>query len=271
MPRRWLRPESSGRGPRPSLLLQHATGLGRARLLADDAAEVTAGDAERYREWLGRRAAREPFAYLVGQVEFWSLDFAVGPGVLIPRPDSETLVEAVARAYPDRGQALRMLDIGVGSGCLLLTLLHQFPDASGVGTDLSPAALDFARVNAERLGLDARAELRLTAWADGVQGSFDLVVSNPPYVRRSDIPGLQPEVARFEPLIALDGGSDGLDAYRAILQEVRRLLAHEGRLFLEVGARQEADVVRLATPWLGGCRLHRDLAGIVRCVELWGG
>jgi release factor glutamine methyltransferase len=252
------------------LLLQHATGLGRARLLADDLAVVAASDAERYRSWVARRVAREPFAYIIGRAEFWSLSFAVGPGVLIPRPDSETLIEAVTRAAPDRGRVLRVLDIGVGSGCLLLTLLHHFPNASGIGTDISRAALGYARANAERLGVEARADLRLVPWAEGVDGPFEVIISNPPYVRHGDIAGLQPEVAGFEPVTALDGGPDGLDPYRAILRDAPQLLAPDGTLFLEIGAGQELEVIRLATPWLGGCRIHRDLSGMARCVEMWG-
>jgi release factor glutamine methyltransferase len=207
-------------------------------------------------------------AYVLGRAEFWSLGFAVGPGVLVPRPDTETLVEVATRAFPDRARALRVLDLGVGSGCLLLSLLHHFPNARGVGTDTSPRALAYARLNAERLGVDPRAELVETAWAQGVAGPFDVIVSNPPYVPSGEIDGLQPEVSRFEPRAALDGGPDGLDAYRAVLPELPRLLSPDGSAFLEIGRGQDASVVPMAMERFPSCRLHRDLAGVTRCLEL---
>ena len=215
------------------------TGVDAARLIGLSTAEVADGDVERYRSWIARRAAREPFAYIVAHAEFWSLDFVVGPAVLIPRADSETLIEAVTQRFADPEQPVRVLDIGVGSGCLLLALLHQFPIAQGVGTDTSADALAVARLNAEGLGLANRARLELSSWAQGVAGPFDIVLSNPPYICSGDIAGLEPEVARFEPRAALDGGPDGLDAYRALLPEIPPLLAPGGALFLEIGKGQE--------------------------------
>jgi release factor glutamine methyltransferase len=250
------------------LLLGAATGRTRARLAGLPTEAVAASDAAQYRAFVARRAAREPMAYVLGRAEFWSLGFAVGPGALVPRPDTETLVEAAARAFPDRARALRVLDVGVGSGCLLLSLLHHFCNARGIGTDSSPRALAYARLNAESLGVDPRAELVQTAWARGVDGPFDLIVSNPPYIPSGEIDGLQPEVSRFEPRAALDGGPDGLDAYRAILPELPRLLSPDGSAFLEIGSGQEARVVPMAVEHLPSCSLHRDLAGIARCLEL---
>lgn len=257
------RPRSEARN-----LLQYATGLDASQLLGDTAASVADSGAERYRGWIARRAMREPFAYIVGHAEFWSLDFVVGPAVLIPRPDSETLIDAAIRRFPDPDRPLRVLDLGVGSGCLLLALLGHFMNAQGVGADSSPEALAVAQLNAEGLGLDVRARLELTSWAEGIDGPFDIVVSNPPYIPSADIAGLEPEVARFEPRAALDGGRDGLTAYRAILADLPRLLAPEGRAVLEIGLDQNASVGALASASGFAVATHQDLAGIARCLEL---
>ena len=251
------------------LLLEAATGTSRSRLLAHPEHPVSDGDTQRFRDWIARRAAREPTAYILGRCEFWSLAFRVGPGVLVPRADSETMIEAVTRAFPDRTSALRVLDLGVGSGCLLLSVLHHFVNARGLGVDASDQALAYARTNAEALGLDSRADLRLLDWQDGVPGTFDVVLANPPYIPSAEIAGLAPEVRSFEPLAALDGGPDGLDAYRAILPGLRGLLDENGSAFLEVGAGQAPDVIALPAPGLGSMRFHYDLAGVARCIERW--
>ena len=257
------RPRSEAR-----LLLETATGLVRARLVAEPAAAVPHHAAQAFRAALARRAAREPMAYILGRAEFWSLEFVVGEGVLVPRADSETLIEAALNAFPDRGRRLRVLDIGVGSGCLLLMLLHLFPEARGVGTDTSEAALACARLNAERLGVVARTGLARTAWANGVSGPFDLVVSNPPYIPSGEIAGLQPEVSRFEPRCALDGGQDGLDAYRAILADLPRLLAPGGVALLEIGQGQDEALGPMLRERGYAVAAHPDLAGITRCLEI---
>lgn len=250
------------------LLIEIATGLSRTEQVRAAETPVTEQGARAYRELVARRAAREPMAYLRGRAEFWSLELAVGPGVLVPRADSETLVGAAIRALPERAAAWRCLDLGVGSGCLILALLHHFPNAHGVGTDASAAALACAAANARRLGLSARLDLVRTSWADGVAGIFDLVVANPPYIPTAEIASLQPEVARFEPRAALDGGGDGLDAYRAILAELPRLLAPQGICLLEIGLGQEEALVSLAAAGGFSTTAHRDLAGIIRCLEL---
>ncbi len=252
------------------LLLETAAGLSRTAQATTPAAPVAAPRARDYRALLARRAAREPMAYLRGRAEFWSLGFLVEPGVLVPRADTETLIEAATRAFPDRTRPLRVLDLGVGSGCLLLTLLHLYPAASGTGTDTSGVALALARRNAARLGVAERLHLVAANWAEGVPGSFDLVVSNPPYIATAEIGRLQPEVSRFEPRAALDGGPDGLDAYRAILPDLPRLLgrAAGGVALLEIGQGQEAALRPLAAAEGLAAALHRDLAGINRCLEL---
>jgi release factor glutamine methyltransferase len=250
------------------LLLEAATGRPRARLVSEPGEIVPVQEAQAFRALLGRRAAREPMAYVLGRAEFWSLSFVVGPGILVPRADTETLIEAALAAFSDRGRPLRLLDIGVGSGCLALTLLHLFPNARGLGTDTSVTALACTRRNAERLGVEPRLELARTPWATGVSGPFDLVVSNPPYIPSAEILGLEPEVSLYEPSTALDGGPDGLDAYRAILSDLPRLLAPDGLALLEIGKGQEKVLVPMAERLDFSVTTRADLAGIVRCLVL---
>ena len=225
------------------------------------------GNEEGFAALIERRLNREPVSLILGHREFWSLDFTVTRDTLAPRPDSETLIEAVLAELPDRGRALSLLDLGVGTGCLLLSLLSELPQARGVGVDLDPATLAVARGNAERLGLAARSEFLLSDWWEGVSGRFDVVLSNPPYIPTADIAGLDPEVAKFEPLGALDGGADGLDCYRLLAAGAGRFLAEDGVIAFEVGAGQATAVAALLTDAGFDLRgVRRDLAGIERCV-----
>jgi len=207
-------------------------------------------------------------AYILGEREFWSLPLFVGPGVLVPRPETETLVEAALEAFPDRRVPLGILDLGTGSGCLLLALLREYPNASGVGVDRSAEALAHATLNARRHGLADRAHLVHGDWGRGLAGPFELIVANPPYVASGELTELAPEVARYEPRAALDGGADGLDAYRAILPDLPRLLAPAGVACLEIGAGQATALAALAE--VAGFRVavRPDLAGIPRCLVL---
>jgi release factor glutamine methyltransferase len=225
------------------LLLGHALGLDPSALLAAIDAAVAPG---RYFALIARRAGREPLAFILGWREFWSLRFEVSPVTLIPRPESETLIEAALAAFPDRGSVRRVLDLGTGTGCLLLAALSEFPAASGVGVDCAPAAADLARRNAARLGFGGRSAFLAGNWAEAIVGRFDLVLCNPPYIASADLPGLMPEVARHEPARALDGGADGLDAYRALLAAIPRLLAPAGNAVLELGQGQADAVMGLA-------------------------
>jgi release factor glutamine methyltransferase len=222
--------------------------------------------AERY---AARRAAGEPLSRILGRREFWGLEFALSPETLDPRPDTETIVEAALAAFAGRrGEALRIVDFGVGSGALLAALLSELPAARGVGVDLSPGAAAQARANLESLGLEARAEIRVGDWAEGLDGPFDLIVANPPYIRSGDIAGLAREVRDHDPRLALDGGADGLDAYRALTPQIARLLAPAGRFLVEVGAGQADAVKALATAaGLADLATHRDLAGVERVVS----
>jgi release factor glutamine methyltransferase len=191
----------------------------------------------------------------------------VSPAVLIPRPETETVVEAALAAAGDRGAPLRILDLGTGSGCLLLALLSELPRASGQGVDLSAEALEVARSNAERLGLGERARFEQRSWGAGLEGPFDLIVGNPPYVGEAEIAGLEPEVREFEPRTALVAGPDGLDAYRALIPDGARLLAAGGALALEIGQGQgDAVAALLAEHGLEVVERRPDLAGIPRCL-----
>ena len=248
------------------LLVAAALGVRVEQVIAWPERTLDGAATERLRTLLGRRVAREPMAHILGRREFWSLDFAVTPDVLVPRPDSETLIEAALEQIGDRSRALRVLDLGVGSGCLLLALLSELPQASGRGIDRSPAALAVARRNAEALGLAERVALVEGDWLDGVAGPFDIVISNPPYIARGDLATLPPEVHR-DPRLALDGGEDGLDCYRALASGLPRVLAPDGFAVIEIGAGQAEIVTTVLRegglePWLR----RADLSGVIRCV-----
>jgi release factor glutamine methyltransferase len=249
------------------LLLAEAAGWSIETIVAERDSPLESGIVARVERLTGRRLAREPMSHILGWREFWSLRFRVTADVLTPRPDSETLVEAVLGALPDRSAELRILDLGVGSGCLMLSLLHELPRASGVGIDRSQRALAVARQNADALGLAARSDLRAGDWGEGIAEVFDVVVSNPPYVPSDDIGALDPEVSEHEPWLALDGGADGLDCYRRLVGQLGYLVQPRGIVALEVGRGQAPAVARLVRD--AGFRavsVHGDLAGIERVV-----
>jgi release factor glutamine methyltransferase len=249
------------------LLLAAATGRERVALIAGAPEPLTVEQRARLEDVVRRRRAREPLAYILGEKEFWSLPFEVGPAVLLPRPESETVVEAALAQLPERDRPLRLLDLGVGSGCLLLALLSELPRANGLGVDDSAAALALARRNAERLGLAGRADFRQGHWGAGVRERFDVIVSNPPYVAERDWDALQPEIRAFEPKAALVAGPDGLAAYRALAPECARLLTQGGLCALEIGfAQGDAVAALLAAQGLVATERARDLAGIERCL-----
>lgn len=254
------------------LLLARAAGLSVEQLIARGGDPAPAATATALRELTARRVRREPMAYILGEREFWGLPFKVSPAVLVPRPDSETLIETALALLPDRTRPLRLLDLGAGSGCLLLTLLREYPEATGVGVDASEAALAVARENAEALGVASRAQLvagdwRRPDWTERLVGPFDLVVSNPPYIESRVIDGLMPEVARHEPRLALDGGADGLDAYRLIAAAAPRLIVPGGWLLVEGGEGQATDISGIfSAAGLSPSPPRKDLAGVERVV-----
>lgn len=230
---------------------------------------LSRAQARRLSNWLVRRIAGTPVSRLIGRREFWSLSFKIGPATLDPRPDSETLVETVlAELKPRREQPLRLLDLGTGSGCLLLALLSELKQATGIGVDITPAALKVAAENAESLRLADRAEFRKGDWTRGLSGPFDVILSNPPYIARDEIEFLDAEVL-CDPIRALDGGPDGLDAYRRILAEAPALLAPGGFLALEIGWDQAEALTRLIDASGGRVRrLVQDLAGLDRVLAV---
>jgi release factor glutamine methyltransferase len=251
------------------LLAGAVLGAEPASLMAHPERPVDAAAAARLAAAAARRAAREPLSHILGRREFWSLSFAVGRAVLDPRPDSETLVAAALALLPERTRPLRLLDLGTGSGCLLLALLSELPAASGIGIDRSPAALEVASGNAERLGLAGRAAFRLGDWAEGLVERFDLVLSNPPYIPSGEVERLEPEVARYEPRLALDGGPDGLDCYRRLALQLAGLLRPGGAALLELGAGQaDAVIAIMEAAGLRRAALEPDIGGHPRCLVL---
>jgi release factor glutamine methyltransferase len=253
------------------LLVGHVLGVGAEVLVGDPQRPLTGDQRSRLDGLLARRVRREPLAHILGGREFWSLPIRVTADTLVPRPETETLVEAALEWVGERlaGAAeLRILDLGTGSGCLLLALLSELPRAFGVGVDLSAAALAVARDNADALGLACRAGFVGGDWGSALGGGFDLVVANPPYVADGELTALAPEIVRFEPRLALAGGADGLAAYRAIAPQLPRLLAPGGAAFLEVGAGQAPSVAAmLAGHGLQDVDIKTDLAGVGRCLR----
>ena len=231
------------------LLMLAALGITHADLLAQPREVLGREGAQRLAGFLVERKKRRPVARILGEWEFWSLPFTVSPDTLIPRPDSETVVAAAlinlgARRHDSEG--LKLLDLGTGSGCLLVSLLHELPKAQGLGVDLSAAALEIAAINARRNHVGERASFMQSDWHQGVEGEFDLIISNPPYIAERVITTLEPEVRDHDPHLALSGGPDGLEAYRVILSGLGRILAPEGVAVLEMGSDQSESLARLA-------------------------
>jgi release factor glutamine methyltransferase len=253
------------------ILVARAFELNRAQLISQGDRTLGAREAETLAEQAARRLAREPVSRILGRREFWGLDLAITPAVLDPRPDTETVVELALDWITTRhlkNEKLRVLDIGTGSGALLLALLSELPAATGVATDISVDALKVAEGNARLLDFGERAIFVACNFTDALRGPFDLVVSNPPYISSKEIPTLGPEVRNHDPRIALDGGEDGLAAYRAIADDALRLLTSRGRLVTELGQSQAEPVsaimraagLTIETP------IRRDLAGINRAL-----
>jgi release factor glutamine methyltransferase len=254
------------------IIVGHALGLDHTALAAQSDRVLAAEEAGAIAALSARRLAREPVARILGRKEFWGLPFKLNAETLLPRPETETVVEAALAAL-DRenrtSQELRIVDLGTGSGALLLALLSELPRACGIGTDISFAALRCARDNAAAFGLSTRASFVACDYGTALRGPVDVLVSNPPYVARADIAGLQPEVRDFDPRAALDGGLDGLDGYRAIAPEARRLLAPDGVLVLELGQGQLGAVTSIfASTGLAPIAPQHDLAGIARALVM---
>lgn len=254
------------------LLMQAVLGASAEQIVCAREKTLTASQQAQYAALIGRRVLREPVSRILGRRDFWSLALEISPAVLDPRPDSESLIEAALGLGIGRNESLRILDIGTGSGCLLLALLSEFPRARGIGMDISAGALDTARRNAARLGFDDRAnfmhcDIRRADWASQADGPYDLAIANPPYIPSTELAYLMPEVANFDPHQALDGGLDGLDFYRLITSSLARLLRPSGWLVLEAGYGQaEAIQEMLCSAGLRIFPARCDLHGVARAV-----
>ena len=253
------------------ILLGAALGLDLTGLIAQAARLLAEAETSRLAQYAGRRIAGEPVARILGAREFWGLPFRLSEATLVPRPDTETVVELALELFRERqaSHPIRIADIGTGSGAILLALLHEIPGAFGVGTDLSLTALKTARDNAAALGLADRAGFVACSYAAALRGPFDLVVSNPPYIPSAEIPKLSIEVREHDPHLALDGGNDGYDAYRALIPQAAERLAPGGALIVEAGQGQARNIETLMTA--AALVVDRppkaDLAGIPRAVS----
>jgi len=252
------------------ILIGHALGLDHARLAASAHQQISDLSAAQIERFAARRLAGEPIARILGQKEFWSLPFAITPAVLVPRPETEIVVE-LALALLDldgaRSRVLRIADLGTGSGAILLALLSELPNAHGIGADIDKNALAVARSNATRLHLGNRATFLVSDYGAALEGPFDLIVSNPPYVASGDIATLAREVREHDPHHALDGGADGLAAYRVIAADAPRLLKPAGHLVVEIGAEQQIAVEEVfSAAGLAFGDVRHDLSGIARAV-----
>lgn len=252
------------------VLIGHALRLDHSGLASAADRALSADEIAMIAALAARRLAHEPVARITGTKEFWGLEFHITPATLVPRPETETLVEAALGAIDAQGprdRAVRIADFGTGSGALLLALLSELPQAVGVGTDISPAALATARENAKRLGLAKRAHFTACDFGAALSGPFDLVVSNPPYIASEEIAGLAPEVRDYDPHLALDGGSQGVDKYRHVARDARRILSPEGALLVEIGAGQASAVSDLLR--VGGIMVEsaeHDIQGHLRAL-----
>ena len=249
------------------LLLAHVVDGDRLTLIRDGDRRLNHAETRAYAKLIAARAARQPVSRLLGRREFWSLDLQIGPAVLDPRPDSETIVAAALEQLAPRDGDYRIADIGTGSGCLLLAVLRERPRAWGIGLDIVAAAARQARDNARLLGLSDRAKFVAGDWCQGLAGRFDLIIANPPYIASADIAGLAPEVRCHDPGVALDGGGDGLAAYRALVPDLPRLLRPDGQAVLECGRGQTPPLRKIIEASdMRVVKCHRDLGGVERCL-----
>ena len=246
------------------ILVQHATGLSREDLFLNSHTPFPTEHTDRLNELIAQRCLRKPVSKIIENREFWSLPFVVTVDTLDPRPDSETLIEAVL-AKVNRTAPLKILDLGTGTGCLLLALLSELPLAIGTAVDISASALQVAQENARRLKLAERCTFVQCSWFEHLEGKYDIILSNPPYIPSDDLTGLAPEVTLFDPEGALDGGHDGLDAYRHLITNAPVYLIENGILALELGIHQEYEVTQLLRANdFRNLETHFDLSGIAR-------
>lgn len=260
-------PESDAR-----ILVGHALAVGRTAMVSSPDRILSRQEVEAINTLAARRLRHEPVARIVGRKEFWSLPLRISPATLVPRPETETVVEAVLAAVGERTLPLRIADLGTGSGAILLALLSELPQATGIGTDIDPAALATAAENAHELALQDRAAFMLSDFASALTETFDVVVSNPPYIAAHELPALPQEVRDYDPPRALDGGPDGLSCYRRIAAAALQLLKAGGIIALEIGAGQEKAVTAIfeACGFAAAAPPRPDLAGIPRALVFRG-
>lgn len=249
------------------MLLAHAAGIDQTRIIGYPEDEITTETLDTLAALTARRKTGEPIAYIIGTREFWSLDFKVSPATLIPRPDSETLIEAVLNWVPNKAAKLSILDLGTGSGCLLLALLSELPNATGCGIDINEEACKIAAENAEKLGLGSRATFQQGDWMQGLGDQFDIIISNPPYIVDAEIAALEIDVKQFEPRLALSGGPDGCAPYRIIAAQTATHLAPGKLLAVEIGIGQATDIKEIfAENGLKILDVLKDIGNIDRCI-----
>ncbi len=249
------------------ILLEHVLGVSREQLLFSLDLPITPAQYARLEMLVEKRTQRQPIAQLVGKREFWGMNFVVSEYTLDPRPDSETLIEYVLERIKNRAEVFRVLDLGTGTGCLLLSLLSELPSAKGVGVDYCDNALLVAKENAMALGFAARCEFTRGDWCEKLEGEFDVILANPPYIPTDVIPTLDPEVSEFEPMLALDGGEDGFSCYRKIMKALPSIMAKNGLAAFEFGMGQQRGLEALAVEnELEIVGVKHDLSGIARCI-----
>lgn len=251
------------------MLLEHSLKLSHEALILKQEHKISDIEFKHFFELIERRKKFEPIAYLVNKKEFYDLEFYINESVLIPRPDSETLIDE-ALGYFDSKSYVKILDLGVGSGCLLLTLLHHFQNATGVAVDVSDKALEVTKHNYQKFKLKNPVEFLASDWNNlQLNNKFDLIVSNPPYIKNKDIQNLQKDVKNYEPLTALEGGDDGLECYRKLIPIIRNLLKSQAIAIIECGEGQHEELAEIAkNNGLNIKKYSRDLAGIVRCLTV---
>lgn len=249
------------------LLIKHVTRMSDADLIVNPNPELTAPQEARLKDMISLRLKGKPVSKIIGEKEFYGRIFAVNEHVLDPRPDSEVLIDTVLRHCAGR-DCLKILDLGTGSGCLVLTLLAELPQARGTAVDISPQALRMADGNASGIGVADRVDFIESDWLDKVGGTFDIIVSNPPYIASEAIAALRSDVREYDPIMALDGGTDGLNPYKILFPQIRRYLEMGGIVAMECGENQADDIMRLMeNPRFGDLQVHCDLAGIARVVS----
>lgn len=250
------------------LLLQHVLKITYEDLLVSAKRLVTDEENERFEKLLSRRLLREPISKILQYKDFWKCRFKTTTATLDPRPETETLIESVLAEYVDKNRELKILDLGTGTGCLLITLLKEYPNAKGLGVDASMEALKVAGENAAALEVTERANFVKGNWLKGVEGQFDIIVSNPPYIKTKQINHLSEEVRLFDPLSALDGGEEGLDCYKEITENLSKVMDKHAKVFFEIGKWQENDVTNIIKN--NGFEINevrKDILGIPRIIS----